>query len=412
LGRGGMGEVYRADDLKLRQPVALKFLLNTDSSQLEALYTEVRQARKVSDRHLCRIHDIGEAGGQPFLSMELIEGEHLGSLLRRIGRLPTDKGIELARQLCAGMAVAHQEGLLHLDLKPSNLMINQGGDLVITDFGLSLLSREAGEERRRSGTPAYMAPEHLLDGQVSEQSDIFAIGLILHEMFTGERFHADRSVSEIADWYRRERSAPTMSRVAPRLAPELDELVSRCLEIVPARRAQSVAELVKLLDAIKSPAPSLTDLAKDLSSGSGKTLAALLFTDIVGSVELQQSLGTDAYTRLVAYHDRTFKECLDASSGAAILNETGDGFLVRFADPTEATKAALRLQSRLAREVVEGRRLQIRMGLHLGLITEMTDSLRGDRRAVGMAINLASRVMSLGEAGQILMTRAVYDDAR
>ena len=126
LGRGGMGEVYRADDLKLDQPVALKFLpaaLAEDQSLRKALYNEVRQARLVSHRHVCRVFDIGEAEGLHFLSMEYIEGEHLGSLLRRIGHLPGGKAIELARQLCSGLEAAHEQSILHLDLKPANLMI-------------------------------------------------------------------------------------------------------------------------------------------------------------------------------------------------------------------------------------------------------------------------------------------------
>src|SRR5919107_606805 len=125
LGRGGMGEVYRADDLKLGQPVALKFLparLSKDAAMLERFHREVRTARKVSHPNVCRVFDIGEAAGQHFLSMEYIDGEDLSSLLRRIGRLPEDKAVEVARQICAGLAAAHDEGVLHRDLKPANVM--------------------------------------------------------------------------------------------------------------------------------------------------------------------------------------------------------------------------------------------------------------------------------------------------
>jgi class 3 adenylate cyclase len=146
--------------------------------------------------------------------------------------------------------------------------------------------------------------------------------------------------------------------------------------------------------------------------GSSKQIAALIFTDIVGSVALQQKLGTNAYTRYVSRHDEIIKECLSAIPDAKILNETGDGFLIRFTDPSDAVNTALRLQYRLSLEKIEGELINIRMGLNMGLITEMDETNRGGTRAVGMPINLVARVMDLGGAGQILMTRVVYDDAK
>ena len=143
-----------------------------------------------------------------------------------------------------------------------------------------------------------------------------------------------------------------------------------------------------------------------------KKLAALMFTDLVGSVALQQRLGTAVYMRYVARHDEVFQECLAGVGNSAILNETGDGFLVRFDDPSDALNTALRLQWRLHREECQGERIRIRIGLHLGVVTEMEERNRGEKRAVGMPINLTARIMDLAEAGQILMTRAVYEDAR
>src|ERR1019366_2740049 len=121
LGRGGMGEVYRAVDLKLNQPVALKFLPAATAYHprlLERFHGEVRTARQVSHPNVCRVYDLGEIEGSPYISMEYVDGEDLGSLLRRIGRLPGDKAIEIARKLCAGLAAAHAKGVLHRDLKP------------------------------------------------------------------------------------------------------------------------------------------------------------------------------------------------------------------------------------------------------------------------------------------------------
>jgi serine/threonine-protein kinase len=138
LGRGGMGEVYSADDLKLGQRVALKFLptqRGKSQSWRDQFYAEVRMARQVSHPNVCRVYDVGESDGRLFLSMEFVDGEDLASLLRRIGRLPDDKAVEIAQQLCSGLAAAHRSGVLHRDLKPSNVMIDGKGRARITDFG-------------------------------------------------------------------------------------------------------------------------------------------------------------------------------------------------------------------------------------------------------------------------------------
>src|SRR5580693_4092489 len=190
LGKGGMGEVYRADDLKLYQPVALKFLpdfLEHDGAVLARFHREARIARQISHPNVCRVFDIGEVDGQHFISMEYVDGEDLHSLLRRIGRLPSDKAIEVARQICAGLAAAHAKGVLHRDLKPANVMLNGRGHVVVTDFGLAALADEIPGEEIRNGTPAYMAPEQLAGREVSIQSDIYSLGLVLYEVFTGKR---------------------------------------------------------------------------------------------------------------------------------------------------------------------------------------------------------------------------------
>ena len=190
LGKGGMGEVYRADDLKLAQPVALKFLpdhLLSDAPALARFHREVRVARQVSHKNVCRVYDIGEIDGRHFLSMEFIRGEELSSLLRRIGRLPQDKALQLARQICAGLAAAHDLGFIHRDLKPANIMIDGDGNARVLDFGLGGLAEELGEEEVRAGTPAYMSPEQIEGKEQTVRSDIYSLGLVLYELFTGKR---------------------------------------------------------------------------------------------------------------------------------------------------------------------------------------------------------------------------------
>ena len=190
LGRGGMGEVYRATDLTLGQSVALKFLPEEAARNqrlLERFHGEVRVARQVSHPNVCRVYDIGEVEGMPFISMEYVDGEDLASLLLRIGRLPADKALETARKLCAGLAAAHDRGIIHRDLKPQNIMMNKRGEVVIMDFGLAAIADQLSGAEVRNGTPAYMAPEQLKGAEVTAKSDIYALGLVLYELFTGKR---------------------------------------------------------------------------------------------------------------------------------------------------------------------------------------------------------------------------------
>jgi serine/threonine protein kinase len=201
LGKGGMGEVYRAEDLKLGQTVALKFLPKSLARNEEALarFTrEVRLARQVSHPNVCRVFDIGEIDGQTFLTMEFVDGEDIASLMRRIGRLPADKALEIARQVCAGLAAAHEHGIIHRDLKPANIMLDGRGRVRITDFGLAGLSAEVQGENARAGTPAYMSPEQFSGGEVTPKSDLYSLGLVMYEIFTGKRPYEAATFEEMA----------------------------------------------------------------------------------------------------------------------------------------------------------------------------------------------------------------------
>ena len=184
-----MGAVHLADDLKLSQQIAVKFLaaaVEADPSRLAPLQNEVRLARQVSHQNVCRVYDLADADGVHLLTMEYVDGEDLASLQRRIGWLPEDRATAVARQIAAGLAAAHGRGVLHRDLKPANVMMDADGHVRLTDFGLAVAGAGVSGADSRAGTPAYMAPEQLAGQPATEKSDVFALGLVLYELFTGK----------------------------------------------------------------------------------------------------------------------------------------------------------------------------------------------------------------------------------
>src|SRR5271154_2023915 len=248
-GKGGMGEVYRAEDLKLGQVVAIKFLpeaLLQDSSALARFHSEVRIARQVSHPNVCRVFDIGDADGVLFLTMEYVDGEDLASVVRRIGRLSPDKATEIARQICAGLAAAHERGVVHRDLKPANVMLDGAGKVRLTDFGLAAIAANIHGAEVRAGTPAYMAPEQLAGKEVTIKCDLYSLGLVLYEILTGKRAFEAATLPELLRL--REESAPASpSSLVKDLDPLLERVILRCLEKDPAQRPVSALQVAAAL---------------------------------------------------------------------------------------------------------------------------------------------------------------------
>jgi serine/threonine-protein kinase len=261
-----MGEVYRADDLKLGQPVALKFLpaaAQRDQTRLDRFLNEVKTALKVTHPNVCRVHDIGEVDGQHYLSMEYVDGEDLASLLRRIERLPQNKAIQIARQLCAGLAAAHEQGILHRDLKPANVMIDGRGRAKITDFGLASLAVVVEGDEVRAGTPQYMSPEQHAGKEVTTRSDIYSLGLVLYELFTGKRAFEATSPAEIRK-LQEESSPTTPSSYVEGLDPTVERIILRCLEKDTGDRPESAL-------AVAAALPGGDPLAAALAAGETPT---------------------------------------------------------------------------------------------------------------------------------------------
>ncbi len=268
VGRGAMGEVVRAEDLSLRQAVALKFLpaaLARDPQSLDRVREEVRMARRVSHRNVCRVHDLGEADGHLFISMEYVDGEDLASLLRRVGRVAGDRALEIARELCAGLAAAHAAGVIHRDLKPANVMLDREGHVRITDFGLASLAGTA-NAHEIAGTPAYMAPEQLAGTGATVRSDLYALGLVLYELLTGRRAFPPASTLSEQLRNRREASVVPPSEIVRDLDSLAEKAILHCLAVNPGERPESALSVLTAfsggdplkaaVDAGQTPSPS------------------------------------------------------------------------------------------------------------------------------------------------------------
>jgi serine/threonine-protein kinase len=282
-----MGEVYRADDLKLGQPVALKFLpeqLLADGASLARFHREVRIARQVSHKNVCRVYDIGETSGHHFLSMEYIKGEELSSLLRRIGRLPADKAVQLARQMCAGLAAAHDSGVLHRDLKPANVMIDAEGNARILDFGIAGLAEDFRDDELAAGTPAYMAPEQLDGSSVTTRSDIYSLGLVLYELFTGKKAFEAESLHDLIKLRRSDTTPTTPTSIVKDLDPVIEKLIDRCIQKDPTRRPSSAMQVAAAL-------PGGDPIAAALAAGETPSPEMVAAAPKVGTLKPPVALG-------------------------------------------------------------------------------------------------------------------------
>jgi eukaryotic-like serine/threonine-protein kinase len=284
VGSGGMGTVYRARDKELDEVVALKLLRRDvlhDSGMLERFRQEVKLARRVTHRNVARTFDIGESDGEKFLTMELVDGEGLGTLLSREGALPLDRVVTIADGICAGLQAAHAAGIIHRDLKPDNVLLARDGRVVLTDFGIARVLSDAGRAVTVGlalGTPAYMAPEQVegasdLDARV----DVYALGGILYECMTGERAWTGDSIWSLAA-ARLMQPPPDPRSRRPDLPEAAAQLVLRCMARKRDERFASAAEVASALASLTvppaaAPRPSVPPVAA--LESDAKTVAVL-----------------------------------------------------------------------------------------------------------------------------------------
>ena len=283
LGLGGMGAVYKAYDRDIEREVALKVIrpdLASNPELLQRFKQELLLARQIAHKNVVRIFDVRESGGIKFITMEYIDGRDLRSLLAEHGKLPAAEALDIIQQACAGLAAAHEEGVIHRDLKPGNIMRDRNGRVVVMDFGLARTLEGGGMTQTGAmlGTMEYMSPEQAKAESLDERSDLFTIGLILYELITGRTPYAAESA--IASLLKRtQERAASMSDVDASIPRSISAVVAKCLETDPKNRYQSVNELLAAIEELQGKRPSSV-FAKPLPVGVSRRSVVMISTAV------------------------------------------------------------------------------------------------------------------------------------
>jgi len=259
LGKGGMGEVYKVKDEKLDEEMALKVLkpeIAADKDIIERFKNELKFARKIAHRHVCKMYDLNEEEEIPYITMEYVRGEDLKSFIRRKEKLKEEEVIDLAKRVCEGLAEAHELGVVHRDLKPQNIMIDEKSNAKVMDFGIARSVEAAGVTQTgvMIGTPDYMSPEQAEGEEADQRSDIYALGVIMYEMVTGGvPFKGDTAFSVALKHKTKLPSDP--KKLNPDISENLSRLILICMEKERERRYQTAETLLADLRNIEEGLP-------------------------------------------------------------------------------------------------------------------------------------------------------------
>ena len=253
LGMGGMGAVYLVHDDELDRDVALKLIrsdIGENPEALERFKREIQLSSKVTHRNVLRVYDLGASGGIKYLTMQFVEGEDLSTVLKRVGRLATPRLTRIFRQILEGLRAAHEQGVIHRDLKPQNIMLDASDNVYVTDFGLAKSLEQSGMTQTGAivGTPYYMSPEQVKGSPIDHRSDIYSLGVILYEMSTGRLPFTGSSPYEVMA-QRLQRLPEPAGRINPDLPSYLSKILDRCLMVDTAARYQTIEEILRDLDA-------------------------------------------------------------------------------------------------------------------------------------------------------------------
>ncbi|MHB8623818.1 MAG: serine/threonine-protein kinase [Sulfuricaulis sp.] len=284
LGEGGMGLVYRVRDRETSEILALKVLrpeIAREPAMMERFKDEIRLARRITHKNVSRIYDFNRLPSVTYLTMEYVDGESLHAYLKRAGKLPPARVINLAQQITAGLSEAHAQGVVHRDLKPENVMLARDGLVKLMDFGIArALSGNTTATQTVIGTPGYMAPEQSQGKAVDQRTDLYALGLILYECLTGKRAFSGATPVEVALKQLKDRPVPPR-KLMPGTPPNLEAIVLRCLEREPGRRFASAVELQRALAKL-SAAPQ--------QAPRGRRTVVITIILVLAAVVFQQSV--------------------------------------------------------------------------------------------------------------------------
>jgi len=280
LGKGGMGRVYKVLDKEIGEKVALKLLnpeIAAESKTIERFRNELKTARQISHKNVCRMYHLSKEEGAPYIIMEYVRGEDLKSMIRMMGRLSPGQTVSIAKQVCEGLNEAHRLGVVHRDLKPQNIMIDRNGDIKIMDFGIarSLQAKGMTGEGVMIGTPEYMSPEQAEGKGADERADIYALGIILFEMLTGRVPFEGETPLSVALKHKTE-APPDPRKINTQIPDDLARLILRCLEKEKGKRCQSSQELLGEFTEIEKGIPNAEKVLPKRKSLTSKELTVKL----------------------------------------------------------------------------------------------------------------------------------------
>jgi serine/threonine protein kinase len=426
LGQGGMGHVYLAEDIRLGRKTALKLLapeFSRDETIKERFKREAQAVAALNHKNIVTIFEFGEFQGNPYIVMEYVEGESLRDRQRR-KNLMLKEIVSISGQICEGLSKSHKTGIIHRDLKPENILFDQDGHVKILDFGLAKFRNHENitQKSTRVGTINYMSPEQLQGRDVDAQSDIFSLGIMLYELFTGSMpFKGDYEASII---YSILHEQPKLVKDFNMDLPEkVQNIIDKALAKEKDDRYLSVDELAKDLKLLSDSPPSISSIEESGSTGTVEELLehrqnidrliesrykrsiVILFSDIVGSTQFFEQRGDIEGRAMVSRHHRQMFPIIQKYKGV-IIKTMGDSIMASFKEVPEACSCAREMQQVLMQEnqnLEPEDRVAIRIALHYGKAVIEKNDVFGD------AVNVASRVEKYTDGDQIMISQSVYE---
>jgi len=417
LGEGGMGVVYKAEDIKLKREVAIKFLphyISVNKEERQRFEIEAQAAAAFSHPNIAHIYSIEETADEMFIVMEFIDGKELkekiiapmSPLIKEgiKGGVPIEEAINIALQIAEGLDAAHKKGIVHRDIKSSNIMITKDGKVKIMDFGLAKIKSGSDVTKigETVGTAAYMSPEQIKGDKIDHRTDIWSLGVVLYEMLAGELpFKGDYDQAVIYSILNEEPKA--ISEINTNVSPQQEKFLTQALAKNADERYQSADELLHELIRCKNSSNRTEDTsAKNVDSGGERKLAAIMFTDMVGYSALAQE-NESLSLELLEVHRQLLRPIF-ARHGGKEIETIGDAFFVEFNSALGAVSCAIEIQKILFernQEVEFKRRIELRIGLHVGDVVHIGKHVHGD------GVNIAARLEPLSATGGICISEDV-----